>query len=76
MRTTVTINDDLFNAALAVAGEQKPSQVIASALKAYVAQKSAQRLIALQGVSPDFFVPRRSIRSMVADKGEGDYGSA
>ena len=76
MRTTITINDDLYNAAVAVAGQQKPSQVIASALKAYVAQESAQRLIALQGTAPDFYVPPRAIRTMVAENDDGEYGSA
>lgn len=61
MRTTLTIDDDLFAkaAALAPAGLEK-SELIRECVKAFIQQQVARRLAALGGQAPDIEpVPRR-----------------
>ena len=73
MRTTVTLNDELYDAALKYAGTGSPSSVVAAALKAYVAQESGKRLMKLSGTAPEFRVPERQKR--VAETQARPFGS-
>lgn len=61
MRTTVTVEDKLFNTAKAFLGEETPAaDVFRVALETFVRVESAKRLAALGGVAPDAVdVPRR-----------------
>lgn len=61
MRTTVTIDDELYRKALALAdpGMDK-ADLFREAVKVYVRVQSARRLAALGGAAPDMkSVPRR-----------------
>ena len=61
MRTTVTIDDELYRKALALAdpGMDK-ADLFREAVKVYVRVQSARRLAALGGAAPDIKpVPRR-----------------
>jgi len=61
MRTTVTVDDDLVERALALAEPGMPrSALFREALQAFVRQQSARRLAALAGRAPTMpDVPRR-----------------
>lgn len=61
MRTTVTIDDDLFQRALQVADPGiERADLIREAVKTYVRVQSAKRLAALGGAAPHMSdVPRR-----------------
>lgn len=61
MRTTVTIDDALYERALALAEpDVDKAELIREALKTYVRVKSAARLAALGGAAPDMArIPRR-----------------
>ena len=61
MRTTLTIDDQLFAKAVALAepGLEK-SELIRECVKAFIQRQSARRLAALGGKAPDIeLVPRR-----------------
>lgn len=61
MRTTITIDDELFRQAMAVAepGMDK-AQVVREAMRVFVRVQSAKRLAALGGAAPRMQdVPRR-----------------
>lgn len=63
MRTTVTIDDELFDRAVALsdAGLDKPSDIFREAMTTYVRVQSARRLAALGGTTPDMAdIPRRA----------------
>jgi metal-responsive CopG/Arc/MetJ family transcriptional regulator len=65
MRTTLTIDDQLFAkaAALAEPGMDK-SELIRECVKAYVQRQTARRLAALGGAAPDIkLAPRRRERT-------------
>ena len=62
MRTTVTIDDALYEQALEVAdpGLDKPSDLLREAVKTYVRVQAARRLAVLGGTAPDMQdIPRR-----------------
>lgn len=62
MRTTVTINDDLYQQALELADPDvsSASDLCREAMKTYVRVRAAQRLAALGGEMPDMQeIPRR-----------------
>lgn len=60
MRTTVTIDDDLFETARNLTGVSQESALVAAALKALIERESARRLARLGGTEPDLKdVPRR-----------------
>lgn len=65
MRTTVTIDDALYQQALDMADPQMDkSELLKEAIKTFVRVQAAKRLIALGGVArnmPD--VPRRSVEA-------------
>ena len=59
MRTTITIDDKLFEEAAETAGTTNASEVVKLALHKFIAAESKKRLIALGGSAPDFEVPGR-----------------
>lgn len=62
MRTTVTIDDALYEQALNLAdpGMDKPSDLFREAMKTYVRVQAARRLAALGGAAPEMKdIPRR-----------------
>ena len=52
MRTTLNLDDELLDAALAATGEQEKTKVIHLGLEALLRQKAAERLAALGGAAP------------------------
>lgn len=61
MRTTLTIDDELFAKAVALAepGVEK-SELIRECVKAFIQRQTARRLAALGGLAPDIEIaPRR-----------------
>ncbi|MGV3577649.1 type II toxin-antitoxin system VapB family antitoxin [Brevundimonas sp.] len=54
MRTTVTIDDDLMEAAMEYSGVEEKSAVLRLALQAYVAREASRRLARMGGSQPDF----------------------
>jgi hypothetical protein len=78
MRTTITLNDELFEAAAACCDPSaSPSMIISKACETLVEIEAAKRLIRLSGKAPGFKVPDRSQREStvqnVAESQEG-YG--
>lgn len=67
MRTTITVDDGLFDKACDAAGDKNASSVVTRALKLLVASDSKKRILRLSGSMPDFTVPNRG------DGGELDY---
>ncbi len=63
MRTTVTIEDTLYEKALEVADPQMDrADIFREAMKTFVRVQSAKRLAALGGAAPDMrHIPRRSV---------------
>ena len=61
MRTTVTVEDDLVEQALALAEPGMPKAALfREALQAFIRQQAARRLAALAGLAPEMeAVPRR-----------------
>ena len=78
MRTTITIDDDLFQEASALCGDASPSGLMTKACKLLVEVEAAHRLMKLSGKAPEFNLPPRSQRAgghqKVAEKNE-PYGS-
>lgn len=73
MRTTVTIDDDLYEAAMAVADPgMDRTELFREAMRTFIRVRAAQRLAALGGSAPDMTeVPRRtSLRVHEARSGE------
>lgn len=52
MRTTLNLDDQLLDAALAATGESEKTKVIHLGLQALVRQKAAERLADLGGTAP------------------------
>jgi Arc/MetJ family transcription regulator len=60
MRTTVTIDDELWQRAKESTGIKENSELIRKALRDLVAREAGRRLAALGGTMPDFMAaPRR-----------------
>ena len=60
MRTTITLDDELFEKASHYTGITERSALVREAFQALVAREAARRLIALGGSQPDFkLAPRR-----------------
>lgn len=61
MRTTVTIEDELYEKALAMAEpDMEKSELFREAIKTFVRIQAAKRLVALGGSMPDIKdIPRR-----------------
>ena len=62
MRTTVTIDDDLYNRALEVADPaMDKADLFREAIKTFIRVRAAQRLAALGGATPEMEdIPRRA----------------
>jgi Arc/MetJ family transcription regulator len=62
MRTTITIDDALYEQALSLAepGMDKPADIVREAIKTYVRVQAGRRLAALGAAAPDMQeIPRR-----------------
>ncbi len=60
MRTTLTIDDRLFEQAVALTGVREKSALLREGLKALIERESARRLAALGGSEPKLeSIPRR-----------------
>ncbi len=59
MRTTVTLDDNLLEAACAAAGTAERSVVLHEALRALIERDAARRLARLGGGDPKARAPRR-----------------
>jgi Arc/MetJ family transcription regulator len=60
MRTTLNLDDDLLQQALALTGLTEKSAVVRAALEALIERESARRLSRLGGSEPDLApIPRR-----------------
>ena len=60
MRTTITIDDELFQQALALSEPQMDkAELFREAIKTYIRVQAARRLAALGGASPDMLLPKR-----------------
>lgn len=60
MRTTITVNDDLWERACDITGIRESSELVRKALREMVAQEAARRLLALGGAMPGAWAPGRS----------------
>jgi Arc/MetJ family transcription regulator len=73
MRTTVTIDDELWSAAREYTGISENSALIREALKSLVQREAGRRLARLGGTQPDLKpIPRR--RSALAEPDDGSSG--
>lgn len=63
MRTTVTLNDKLLEAASKCSGITSKSDLINKALKLLVDQQVMERFLALEGTMPDLEYPERGYRA-------------
>ena len=60
MRTTVTIDDELYQQALAMAeSDMDKAELFREAIKTYIRVQAARRLAALGGSAPDMQLPVR-----------------
>lgn len=60
MRTTITLDDDLLEAASRISGPTERTALLRESLKALIERESARRLARLGGSDPDAAVaPRR-----------------
>lgn len=62
MRTTITVEDDLFEKASLAASEKNASSLVATALELLVATESKKRLLKLSAKAPGFTIPGRDSR--------------
>lgn len=68
MRTTVTFDEKLFEAASAAAGTTERSAVVRKALQALIERDAAQRLARMGGSDPKAAVPPRRRSAPVRSK--------
>ena len=66
MRTTVTIDDDLIEQAMALSGTRETSALLKQGLRALIEQESARRLARLGGTDPSASAAPRQRGSSVA----------
>ena len=60
MRTTLTIDDELYEKAVAITGVHEKSALFRESLKALIERESARRLAKLGGSEPELTsIPRR-----------------
>jgi len=60
MRSTITIDDELFEKAAEIVGDDNISTVVKAALEKLVSSEARLRLMRLAGSAPDFAVASRS----------------
>ena len=78
MRTTITLDDTLFERAVAITGDHNASSMLTKALEMVVASESKKRLIRLSGEAPDFIIPGRTSRAtdpILVAEDENPYNS-
>lgn len=75
MRTTLTIDDRLYETAALAAGERNVSALVTKALELLVATDSKKRLMNLAGKAPDFTIPKRDSRTSSLRIAEDSYDS-
>lgn len=63
MRTTVTLDNNLFERAAAIAGDSNASSLLTKALEMMISAESRKRLLRLSGDAPDFNIPSRDSRN-------------
>jgi Arc/MetJ family transcription regulator len=64
VRTTITLDDELVEAAQEYTGIQEKSALVRAALQALVQREAARRLARMGGSAPDLkFTPRRRFRT-------------
>ncbi len=68
MRTTVTLDEELFKAASAAAGTTERSVVLREALQALIEREAARRLARLGGSDPDAVAASRRRSTPAAPK--------
>jgi Arc/MetJ family transcription regulator len=68
MRTTITIDDTLYDDAVKAAGEENTSALVAKALQTLVTVEASKRILALSGKAPNFSVAPRSKRAVAKQK--------
>jgi len=66
MRTTVTLDDDLIEAARAISGVQDRSALLHAGLRALIERETARRLARLGGSEPTSIAPPRRRSRAVA----------
>jgi Arc/MetJ family transcription regulator len=66
MRTTVTIDDELIDQAMALSGTRETSALLKQGLRALIEQESARRLARLGGTDPSGLAAPRQRGSSVA----------
>lgn len=59
MRTTLILDDELVQRAMALTGEREKTAVVHAGLEALIARESARRLAALGGTDAKAAAPRR-----------------
>jgi Arc/MetJ family transcription regulator len=60
MRTTITVEDALYEEALRISSLSKPSDLFSKALHALIRQEKAKRLASIGGSLPEFKTPMRN----------------
>lgn len=78
MRTTITLDDTLFERAVAITGDHNASSMLTKALEMVVASESKKRLIRLSGKAPEFIIPGRDSRAtdpILVAEDENPYNS-
>ncbi len=66
MRTTITIDDNLYHEAVEAVGVENTSRLVSKALEILISVESTKRLLALSGKTPGFSVSTRDRK--VAEK--------
>ena len=67
MRTTITLDDTLFERATLITGDHNASSLLTKALEMLIATESRKRLLRLSGGSPNFEIPGRDSRTVAAE---------
>ena len=59
MRTTITVDDELWDRARQSTGIRESSELVRTALREMVAREAGRRLLAMGGTDPDAWIPGR-----------------
>lgn len=59
MRTTVTLDEQLLEEAIAATGVKERTKLLHDGLRALIARENARAIIALGGSDPDAWIPAR-----------------
>jgi hypothetical protein len=72
MRTTITLDDALFERAALIAGDNNASSLLTKALEMMISAEGRKRLLKLSGGRPDFKIPGRDSRTSHPDMAAED----